>query len=600
MLLLLLAWPLAAGVALLAARSGRTPVAAGLLASAGTFGLAVVAAVGRPAGEAPLLAGVPAGFAVDGLSAVLVVLVAAALLASLLVGAAEPALRTGRYVGLMLVFAGAMLATVTATTLPPLLMAWEVMGATSWALIGYHLDDARAARAANVAFCTTRAADLGLYVAGGAVLAGGADTMALGDVAGLGGGWSHVAVAGIVLAALGKSAQLPFGFWLSGAMRGPSPVSALLHSATMVAAGGYLLLRLSPALESAGWAAPLVAWVGAATALLMGLVALAQDDLKQLLAASTCAQIGFIVLAAGTAGTPAGLLQMTAHAATKSALFLVAGLWLATLGSRSLGGGLRGAARRHPVIGAAFTLATLTLAGLPPTGLWLAKDAVLAAAATTSPALYVTGLAAALIAALYSGRALWSVWQPVPGTEPAGRVRAPAAATVVTMILAVAAAGTGLLAFGPRALRPHPAPHAAKLLASALLAVAGLLLARRYGRRAPAPAPLIEWLYLERAARNGVARPVLHLATALARVDDRVLARGTHRVARAVLALAHRTDAVGERALEGVVGGIADGARALGRAARRPQTGQLHQYYAQASVGFVLLGALAVLVTVVR
>ncbi|GAA4661842.1 proton-conducting transporter transmembrane domain-containing protein [Streptomyces youssoufiensis] len=596
-MLLLLAWPLAAGVALLAARSGRTPVALGLLAAAGTLGLAVVAAVGRPAGEAPLLAGVPAAFAVDGLSAVLVVLVAAALLASLLVGAAEPALRTGRYVGLMLVFAGAMLATVTATTLPPLLMAWEVMGATSWALIGYHLDDSRAARAANVAFCTTRAADLGLYVAGGAVLAGGADTMALGDVAVLDGGWSHVAVAGIVLAALGKSAQLPFDFWLSGAMRGPSPVSALLHSATMVAAGGYLLLRLSPALESAGWAAPLVAWVGAATALLMGLVALAQDDLKQLLAASTCAQIGFIVLAAGTAGTPAGLLQMTAHAATKSALFLVAGLWLATLGSRSLGGGLRGAARRHPVIGAAFTLAALTLAGLPPTGLWLAKDAVLAAAATTSPALYVTGLAAALIAALYSGRALWSVWQPVPGTEPAGRVRAPAA---VTMVLAVAAAGTGLLAFGPKPLRPHPAPHAAELLASALLAVAGLLLARRYGRRAPAPAPLVGWLYLERAARNGVARPVLHLATALARVDDRVLARGTHRAARAVLVLARRTDAVGERSLEGVVGGIADGARALGRAARRPQTGQLHQYYAQASVGFVLLGALAVLVTVVR
>ncbi|MFF8466759.1 NADH-quinone oxidoreductase subunit 5 family protein [Streptomyces griseus] len=599
LLLILLALPLTAGLLLPAARGGRCPVVAGVLAAMGTLVVAVTVAVERPAGQVPLLAGVPAGFGVDGLSAVLVVLVAAVLPACLIVAAAEPELRTGRFSGLMLVFTGAMLATVTATTLAPLLMAWEVMGATSWALIGYRLDDRGATRAANVAFLTTRTADLGLYVAGGALLAGGAAAMALDDTATLDGGWLHLAVAGFVLAALGKSAQLPFSFWLSGAMRGPSPVSALLHSATMVAAGGYLLLRLAPALEAAGWAGPLVAWIGVVTALLMGLVAVVQDDLKQLLAASTCSQIGFIVLAAGTAGTQAGLLQMVAHAAAKSLLFLIAGLWLAALDTRSLSGGLRGAAHRHPAVGAAFTVAALALAGLPPLGLWVSKDAVLAAAAATSPALYAAGLAAALVAACYSGRALWWVWQPAPDTGP-HRMRVPMTATAVTAVLAAAAAGAGLLVFGPLSLHPDPAPHPGELAVSAVLAAVGLLIARRCAARTPAARPPTPWLRLEPAARRGIARPVLRLAALLARADDQVLARVPERAAHAVLTLARHTDGHGERAVEGAVSGVADGARALGRAARRPQTGQLHQYYAQASTGFILLGALAVVVIVVR
>ncbi|MDN5919174.1 MAG: NADH-quinone oxidoreductase subunit L, partial [Pseudonocardia sp.] len=166
--------PTVAGAALLLARPPRSATAAGVGAAAATLAIAVAVAVTRPASDVALLAGVRAGFAVDGLSAVLVVLVAAVLLAALVVAATEADLRTGRFHGLMLLFAGAMLATVTATTLPPLLMAWEVMGATSWALIGYRIPDRAAARAATVAFLTTRTADLGLYVAAGALLAGGA------------------------------------------------------------------------------------------------------------------------------------------------------------------------------------------------------------------------------------------------------------------------------------------------------------------------------------------------------------------------------------------------------------------------------------------
>ncbi|MBW0102967.1 proton-conducting transporter membrane subunit [Pseudonocardia sp. KRD291] len=606
--------PVLAGAALALARPGatRAAVPAGVLVAAAIAVLAVAASVTRPVASAPLLAGIRAELAVDGLSAAMVLTVAGALLAVLLVAAGEPELRTGRFVGLMLIFAGAMLGTVTAVTLAPLLMAWEVMGATSWALIGYHHRDTDAARAASTAFLTTRTGDLGLYLAAGAALAGGVGSLALAELPAARGGWLHVVAAGIVLAALGKSAQLPFSFWLSGAMRGPSPVSALLHSATMVAAGAYLLLRLAPLLGASGWAGPLVAWVGAATALLLGLVAVAQSDLKQLLAASTCAQIGFMVLAAGVGGSSAGVLQLIAHAATKSLLFLAAGAWLVALGTKRLGG-LAGAARRFPLVGAAFTVGALSLAGLPPLGLWVAKDTVLAAALQRSVALYAVGLAGAVVAAVYSVRALWFVWQPAAGPvepaasaapaevleqRPTGQV-APVVAPVL-LVLAVGAAGAGLLVFGSGVLAPSPAPASWELVVSALVAFAAAGLAWRRGARIPAPAAWLGWLGLEQAAHRLLVRPTLALAGVLARVDDRVLDRGVDAAARATVRAARGLDRRGEGAVDGAVRGLADGARVLGRWARRPQTGQLHQYYAQASVGFALLAALAVVLIVVR
>ncbi|GAA4750696.1 NADH-quinone oxidoreductase subunit L [Actinomycetospora chibensis] len=596
LLVALLLVPLIGGVTLVVVRPPRAAVPVGLAVAAATVGLAVVAALQRPHIGLPLFDGVAAGFAVDELSAVMVVLVAVALLAVLAFAAGEPALGSGRFVGLMLVFAGAMLATVTATTLPPLLAAWEVMGAVSWALIAHHTSDPEAARGARTAFLTTRTADLGLYLAAGALLAGGVPTLAIDALPLVAGGWRDLAVAGIVVAALGKSAQLPFSFWLSGAMHGPSPVSALLHSATMVAAGAYLLLRTTAGLQATGWAAPLVAWVGVSTALLLGLVALAQDDLKQLLAASTSAQIGFMVLAAGVGAVPAGVLQTVAHAATKSLLFLVAGAWLVRVGSRRLDD-LRGAARRHPVLGAAFTVGSVTLAGVPPTGLWVSKDAVLAGAMATGPSLYAVGLAAGLVSAGYAAKALWFVWHPSPNpvedmaVAPAGeRVQA-----VVAVALAVAAAAAGLLALGPAVFRPDPAPSGLELLVSGAVAVVGIGVTWRVAGRLPEPALLLSWLRLERLAVVLLVRPTRQLAAALARGDDALHHRvvlGTGRDAVRVAALIDRHV---ERGLDRGVDGVAAGARALGRTARRPQTGQLHQYYAQAAVGFGVLAALAVL-----
>jgi NADH-quinone oxidoreductase subunit L len=604
----LVAVPLVAGASLaLAGRpADRAAAPVGVVVAAAVLALAVVAATLEPTADAPLLAGIRAGLAVDPLSALMIVTVAGATLAVLAFAAGEAALRTARFVGFVLLFAGAMLVTVTATTLVVLLMAWEVMGAMSWALIGYHWRDTEAVGAAHTAFLTTRLGDLGLYLAAGAALAGGVGSLALAELPGAAGPWLHVLAAGVVLAAMGKSAQLPFSFWLATAMRGPSPVSALLHSATMVAAGAYLLLRLVPLLGATGWAATTVAWVGAATALLLGAVAVAQTDLKQLLAASTCAQIGFMVLAAGAGGVAGGAVQLVAHAATKSLLFLAAGAWLVGLGTTQLGG-LRGAARRFPVVGVAFTVGAASLAGLPPFSLWVTKDAVLAAVlAGEGPALYVVGLVAAVVSAVYSVKAVWYVWQPVRSTAPAptGRVSAPMQPPLA--VLAALAATLGLLpllASGP--LTVEPAPAAWELTVSGLLAVAAVLVtwwaAARSHRGAGigavgirAPRPLLDWLGLARVGSAVVARPAAALARALARFDDHVLDRSVDATARGLGAAARALDRRGELSVDGAVRGVAAGARALGRLARRPQTGQIHQYYAQAAGALAVLALIAI------
>jgi NADH:ubiquinone oxidoreductase subunit 5 (subunit L)/multisubunit Na+/H+ antiporter MnhA subunit len=609
---LLPAVPLAAG-AILAAAGRRVNAAAsriGVAAAAVTLALACAAAAARPAASAPLFAGIPAAVGVDGLSAVMVVMVAAVTLAVLVFAAGDlgPGENRGRFFGLMLIFAGAMLVTVTATTLALLLMGWEVMGATSYALIGYWWRQPRRVDAANVAFLTTRAADLGLYLAAGAALAGGVGGLALARLAGASPPWLDVITAGILAAALGKSAQLPFSFWLSRAMQGPSPVSALLHSATMVAAGGYLLLRVQPLLAASGWGRPAAAWAGAVTALALGLVAVAQDDLKQLLAASTCAQIGFVVLAAGAGGVTGGVLQLVAHAAVKSLLFLGAGAWLTALGTRKLAA-LRGAARRYPLVGTAFTVGAVALAGLPPASLWVTKDEVLAAALRHGPALYGTGLAAAVVSAAYSVKALWYVWQPVPpgaaagyATEQPGTRRVARVAVAPLPVLAVPAVALGVLALpgivGPlgHALGAAPEPAAAwwqLTLSAALAVVASALAWWRAGAGLPGPAAitgwLARWLDLERTADLLVTRPVLTLAQLLAAFDDRVLDRVPAAIARGTLALAGAAARADDADVDGLVRQVAAAARRLGQLARRPQTGQLHTYYIQAVVAFAAL-----------
>ena len=632
-LVLMVLLPAVVGAGLALARLERVAVPVSLTTAAVTAALAVVVAVERPRVSMPFMAGSDLALGVDALSALIAPTVAVVTLLVLVVSAGEIRESQARFHGLMLLFASAALVTATAETLPALLFAWEVMGATSFALIGFWWHDDHRVSAGITAFVTTRTADVGLYLAAGAALAGGAG-LALADLPASSEGWRHVVAAGVLVAALGKAAQLPFSFWLSRAMEGPSPVSALLHSAAMVAMGGYLLLRAEPLLAATGWAAPATAWAGALTALLLGAVAVAQRDLKQLLAASTSAQLGFVVMGAGLASVSGGAAHLVAHASTKALLFLAAGAWLSALGTKRLAG-LRGVATRWPLVGWTTTLGALSLAGVAPLALWATKDAVLAAALEESPWLYAVGLAAAALSAAYAGKVLVVIWRHVPRAEHAaverhhdeeeqGTRHVGVLEQAPLLVLALGATVLGVLALPPagdtvaRALGEDPLhPTWVEMAASVVIAV--LVLALVWWRRVPEPRWALSWLGLERATQMSVVRPTFALAEALARFDDRVLDRGVTRSAAAAIGLARRAATFDDRVLDGAVeatsraslwaaGGTArgddrrlDGAveavagwlRGLGALARRLQTGQLHQYYVQAvavlAVGVLLL-----------
>lgn len=621
--------PALAGAALLAAGmrrwrgAERAAAAVAVFVATGTLGTAIALVITRPRASAPFLSGLRAGLGVDGLSAALVITVAAVTLLVLLyakaeMGAPEHEARA-RFFGLMLLFSAAMQLTVTATTLPLLLVGWELMGATSYALIGFWWTDERRVHSATTAFLTTRSADLGLYIAAGAAVAG-VHVAGRGDLASLAGaspGWRDVIAAGVLVAAAGKSAQLPFSFWLSRAMDGPSPVSALLHSATMVAAGGYLLLRMAPTLHAAGWAAPTAAWLGAVTAVLLGLVALVQPDLKQMLAASTCAQVGFMVLAAGSGAVAGGTIHLVGHAATKALLFCVAGVWLSALGTKQLGA-LRGAVRRWRSVGVLFTIGTLGLAGIPPLALWATKDAALSGAARSDVPLYMVGLVGAALSAAYSARALVYLWSQVPvdadagyDTEKRGSRRVTVAMTAPLTVLAVFAVALGALGYPPLEDRVRRGIAGASeagasvngLLTSAAIAVlvAGAVgWAVHAGVRVPLAGmqrAARDWWRLERTAELLIVRPTLALGRGAAWVDEHVVDAAVAGFAVAAMTTARAVSRVAEVGVDEVVNAVGRSARHLGRLARRPQTGQLHQYYAQAAAG---LAAAVVLLLIVR
>lgn len=596
---LLILIPAACGVGLLIMRRGdRFAGWISVVTCAVVVTLAIVVAVTRPAVSVAFVAEAKFALSVDTLSAVVVPTVAVVTLLVLVFATTDIDAAAGRFHGLMLLFASAAVLTATAATLPALLLAWEVMGAASYALIGFWWrDDFRMSAGLN-AFVTTRTADLGLYLAAGAALAGGAG-LALADLPLATPLWRHVIAFGVLTAALGKAAQLPFSFWLSRAMEGPSPVSALLHSAAMVAMGAYLLLRTEPLLAVTGWAAALAAWTGAATAVLLGAVAVAQRDLKQLLAASTAAQLGFVVMAAGVGAVSGGAAQLVAHAFTKAGLFLAAGAWLSLLGTKQLDK-LRGVARRWPMVGWSATVSAAALAGLAPLSLWATKDAVLAVALEHSLSLYVAGLVASALSAAYAAKILVVVWGTPSPAANRGSLKSKglnAFEQFPLLALAIGAAAAGMLALPPvapalsRVLDNGPTAHSTvlELAASALLALLVVAAVARWGVAEPRWAA--SWLGLERAANALVVGPTMRLAQLLARFDEHVLDQAVDWIAAGSLRAGRWAARADDGVVDAAVEAVAKRARQLGELARKPQTGQLHQYYL-AAVVMVVLGVL--------
>ena len=317
--------------------------------------------------------------------------------------------RFGWYFAAHALFAAAMLALVLADNLVFLYVAWELVGLGSFLLIGFWYERRSAAEAAKKAFITTRIGDVGLLI--GIILlyraTGSFEISTIVHVAQQGGidqGTLTASMALIFLGAMGKSAQFPFHVWLPDAMEGPTPVSALIHAATMVAAGVYLVARLMPLFELAPLVLQGVAVVGLVTFLFAGSLALVMTDLKRVLAYSTVSHLGLMMLSLGALGVAAAMLHLVAHGVSKALLFLGAGSVTHGTGKtdiREMGGLFR----TMPITAITFVIGAASLAGLVPLSGFFSKDEVMLAVLDhRHPVLLVAALAGSVLSAVYMAR----------------------------------------------------------------------------------------------------------------------------------------------------------------------------------------------------
>jgi NADH-quinone oxidoreductase subunit L len=310
----------------------------------------------------------------------------------------------------MNLFALSMLMLVLGENLLVTFLGWEGVGACSYFLISFWHTRESAATAGKKAFITNRVGDFGfmlaMFLAFEAIgslsydaLNGAAAGGALADT-------TATAIAALLfVGAVGKSAQLPLYFWLPDAMEGPTPVSALIHAATMVTAGVFLMVRVNPLLAaSAEWLPTLIAWIGVITALFAATIAVAQNDIKKVLAYSTVSQLGYMFLAVGSGAYVAAIFHMVTHAFFKALLFLGSGSVIHGMHEEQDMRRMGQLRRWMPVTAATFIVGWLAIAGVPPfAGFW-SKDEILLFSLAKSPALYVIGLVTALLTAFYMTR----------------------------------------------------------------------------------------------------------------------------------------------------------------------------------------------------
>ena len=360
------------------------------------------------------------------------------------------------YFAVLQLFVASMLLLVLADNLLLLYVAWELVGLSSFLLIGHYWERRSAAEAAKKAFITTRVGDVGLLI--GIILLWKAtgtfnilDIIAAVEGGEVGGAYLFASVMFIFLGAMGKSAQVPFHVWLPDAMEGPTPVSALIHAATMVVAGVYLVARLLPVFELAGDALAVVTAVGLTTALFTGAAAFAQTDIKKVLAYSTVSQLGFMFVALGAGVLSAGMFHLFTHAFFKALLFLGAGSVIIGAHHRQEMAQLGGLWRRMPVTAATFLVGSLALAGLfPLAGFW-SKDEILHAVEGHSGALVFALISlASIMTAFYTTRLFIRTFLGKPrDAEAASHVRETGASmTGPLVVLAALSVFAGFVVYG--------------------------------------------------------------------------------------------------------------------------------------------------------
>ncbi|KIF03015.1 NADH dehydrogenase [Streptomyces sp. RSD-27] len=549
------------------------------------------------------------------------------------------------YAALVSLFTSAMLLVVYSGDLMVLLVGWEVMGICSYFLVGHYWETEAARSASLKAFLVTKLGDvpflIGLFAL--ATDAGSFQiTKVLGTVAS--GGLDHPTLIGLLLLAgvAGKSAQFPLHTWLPDAMAGPTPVSALIHAATMVAAGVYFIARLLPVFTASQATLVVMALMAAITMVGSGLAALAQDDIKRVLAYSTVGQLGYMTGALAVGDRGAAVFHLMSHGAFKALLFLGAGVIIHAAGTNSLAAMSRmdGLARRIPDAFWTMTVALLALAAVPPFAGFFSKEAVLVAAehaagghSDVAPGaagwvVLVAGVLTALLTAAYATR-LWLMAFRGRGAAAPDHGREPLAMTGVLWLLSVPSIAFGLAAvpladwFDGKELTPTVTTSVLGTGASLVGVVLTYALWQRATVRAAA------------GIRNGDAVPA-SVAAAASAAETPEVAEVTHEhpavpaapaadPGRALLGPLHRhaadgfhLDAVYDRlfvrpvragaslvrfldreVVDTYVRGAGAGPRLLGALVRRAQTGNVQSYLSALLAGAVVLAiATAVLANV--
>jgi NADH-quinone oxidoreductase subunit L len=506
-----------------------------------------------------------------------------------------------RYFAYLNLFVFFMSVLVLADNLLLLFVGWEGVGLCSFLLIGFWYEDHTNTSAGNKAFIVNRIGDFGfllgvllLFTEMNRLGAGTLDFAALKDAAGRIPPESITLVTLLLfLGATGKSAQIPLYVWLPDAMQGPTPVSALIHAATMVTAGVYMIARLNFLFTLAPTTLSIIAIVGAATALFAATIAVAQNDIKRVLAYSTVSQLGYMFLAAGVGAFSAAVFHLFTHAFFKACLFLCAGSVIHAMGGEQDMRNMGGLRRRLPITYWTYLIAGLALAGIPPTAGFFSKDRILLEAYSSphgSSILWLVGWITAGLTAFYMFRQLFMVFH---GTSRASESvqahvhESPPAMTIPLIVLAFGSITAGLVALPSRDVwdpwlqavlgRTNPAeqgevPNEMLLVVLTVgLAVLAIALAYfLYGRERRAREGGSLWqvlaqkYYIDELYDALFVRPFTAAANWLARVFDPAV-------------------------IDGAVNGVAGVVRAVSGSGRRLQSGNVQHYLFAFLIGTILV-----------
>ncbi|CAB4324435.1 MAG: NADH-quinone oxidoreductase subunit L [Actinobacteria bacterium] len=381
------------------------------------------------------------GFLLDPLSMAMILFITgiAALIHLYSIGYMHGDSRFPRFFTYLNLFVFSMLMLVMGDNLVLTFLGWEGVGACSYFLISFWFEKDANASAGKKAFITNRVGDWGFMVGTFAVF------FAFGTVkyveflpkaSGLAQTTATFIMLMLFIGAMGKSAQIPLFIWLPDAMAGPTPVSALIHAATMVTAGVYLMVRVNPIIAaSASWLPWVIAGIGVATAFIAATIAIAQTDIKKVLAYSTVSQLGYMFLAVGVGGYTAAIFHMITHAFFKACMFLGSGSVIHGMNDEQDMRRMGALRKVMPITAITFIIGWLAIAGVPPfSGFW-SKDDILAYALHKSVVLYVFGLITALLTAFYMSRQVFMVffgkanWAESHGAELANKLAHETAST---------------------------------------------------------------------------------------------------------------------------------------------------------------------------